>query len=74
MPFTGIIKLKLKFFNGMENKITKSISYFSFILELKKRKKKENTLHETKTVQQWEKGKRIKKKKEEKRKDKKKID
>ena len=36
----------------MENKITKSISYFSFILELKKRKKKEKTLHETKTVQQ----------------------
>ena len=36
----------------MENKITKSISYFSFILELKKRKKKEKRLHETKTVQQ----------------------
>ena len=53
----------------MLKKITKSIFYFSFILEFK-----EKRLHDTKTVQQWEEGKRRKKKKEEKRKDKKKID
>ena len=37
MPFSGMIKLKLKFFKSMQNKITKSIFYFSFILELKKK-------------------------------------
>ena len=58
MPFSGMIKLKLKFFKSMLNKITKSIFYFSFILEFKR--KKETRLHDTKTVQQWE-GKRKKK-------------
>ena len=37
MSFSGMIKLKLKFFKSMQNKITKSIFYFSFILELKKK-------------------------------------
>ena len=37
MPFSGMIKLKLKFFKSMQNKISKSIVYFSFILELKKK-------------------------------------
>ena len=49
MPFSEMIKLNLKFFKSMQNKITKSIFYFSFILELKK---KEKPLHDTKTVQQ----------------------
>ena len=40
MPFSGMIKLKLKFFKSMQNKITKSIFYFSFILQLKKQKQK----------------------------------
>ena len=37
MPFSGMIRLKLKFFKSMQNKITKSIFYFSFILQLKKK-------------------------------------
>ena len=37
MSFSGMIKLKLKFFKSMQNKISKSIFYFSFILELKKK-------------------------------------
>ena len=37
MPFSGMIKLKLKFSKSMQNKISKSIVYFSFILELKKK-------------------------------------
>ena len=32
MPFSGMIKLKLKFFKSTQNKITKSTFYFSFIL------------------------------------------
>ena len=59
MPFSGMIKLKLNFFKSMWNKTTKRIFSFSFTLELKKKK----TLHDTKTVQQWEEGKRRKKKK-----------
>ena len=50
IPFNGMIKLKLKFFKGMWNKITKSISYFPFILELKTKKRKR--LRDTKTFQQ----------------------
>ena len=73
MPLSGMIKLKLKFLKNTQNKITKSIFYFPFILELKK-KEKEKRLHDTKTVQPRENGKRRKKKKEEKRKYKKKID
>ena len=66
MPFSGMIKLKLNFFKSMWNKTTKRIFSFSFTLELKKKKrknKKKKTLHDTKTVQQWEEGKRRKKKK-----------
>ena len=34
MPFSGMIKPKLKFFKSMQNKITKKYQfYFSFILE-----------------------------------------
>ena len=66
IPFNGMIKLKLKFFKGMWNKITKSISYFPFILELKTEKRKR--LRDTKTFQQWEEGKRRKKKEKIKRK------
>ena len=33
MPFSAMIKLKLKFFKSMQNKITNSIFYFSFILD-----------------------------------------
>ena len=40
MPFSGMKKLKLKFFKGMWNKITKSIFYFPFILELKTKTRK----------------------------------
>ena len=50
IPFNGMIKLKLKFFKGMWNKITKSISYLPFILELKTKKRKR--LRDTKTFQQ----------------------
>ena len=48
MPFGRMIKLKLEFLKSMYNKITKSIFYFSFILEL----------HVTKTVQQSEERKK----------------
>ena len=41
MPFSGMTKLKLRFFKSMQNKITKSIFHFSFILELKKKTKKD---------------------------------
>ena len=78
MPFRGMIKLKLKFFKSMLNKITKCIFYFSFILEFFlikiKKKKKEKRLLDTKTYQQWEEGKIRRKNKKEKRKVKKKID
>ena len=57
VPFSGMIKLKLKFFKSMYNKITKRIFYFSFIFEFSKKKKrkakekkKEKRLHDTKTV------------------------
>ena len=44
----------------MWNKITKKYQfYFSFILELKKKKKKR--MHDTKTFQQWEEGRRKRK-------------
>ena len=33
MPFSGKIKLKLNFVKSMQNKITESIFYFSFILD-----------------------------------------
>ena len=49
MPFSGKIKLKLNFFKSMQNKITKSIFNFPFILEyffLIKKKR----LNDTKTV------------------------
>ena len=64
MPFSGMIKLKLK----CMNKIIKSIFYFSFILEFKKKR-----FHDTKTVQR-ERKKKKKQKEGKKRKDKKKID
>ena len=70
MPFSGMIKLKI--LRSIYNKITKKYKfYFYFILEIKKKKKR---LHDTKTFQQWEEGKRRKKNKEEKGKYKKKID
>ena len=41
MPFSLMIKLKLKFCKSMHNKITKKYQfYFPFILELTKRKEK----------------------------------
>ena len=45
MPFSGMKKLKLKFFKGMWNKITKSIFYFPFILELKTKTRKRLSRH-----------------------------
>ena len=63
MPFSGMIKLKLKFFKSMWHKITKSIIYFSFILKFKKQKKFNR-----------ERRRKKKEKEEKKRKDKKKID
>ena len=41
MSFSGMIKSKLNFFKNMQNKIIKSIFYFPFILELKRKKKKD---------------------------------
>ena len=68
MFFSGMTKLKLKmFFKSMQNKITKKCQfYFSFILELKK--KKDYMTQNISTVR------RKKKKEEEKGKEKKKID
>ena len=40
MPFSGMIKPKLKFLKSMQNKITISIFYFSSILEFEKKKEK----------------------------------
>ena len=66
MPFSGMIRLKLIFFKNMQNKITKNIFYFSFILEfLKKRRKKD--------YYTTQKHFNSEKKEKEKRKDKKKI-
>ena len=67
MPFSGMIKLKLKVFKSMQNKTTKKYQfYFSFILEFKK--KKDYMIQNISTVR------RKKKKEEEKGKEKKKID
>ena len=65
MPFSGMIKLKLKFFKSMQNKITKSIFYFSFILELFKKKKKKKDYM---TQKQFNSERRKKKKEKEGRK------
>ena len=64
MPFSGMIKLKLKFFKRMQNKITKSIFYFPFILELKK-KKKECTTQKQFNSEKKEKEERKRRKKKE---------
>ena len=65
MPFSGRKKLKLKFFKGMWNKITKSIFYFPFILELKTKTRKRLLRHKNISTM------RRRKKTEEKRKHKK---
>ena len=72
MPFSAMIKLKLKFFKSTQNKITNSIFYFSFILDSFFLKKEKDYM----TQKQFnsEQKKKKKKKKEEKRKDKKKTD
>ena len=61
MPFSGMIKLKLKSFKSMQNKITKSIFYFSFILELKKKRKNDYTTQEQFNSEKKEKEGRKKK-------------
>ena len=45
MPFSGMIKLKLKFFKTMQNKIPKKYQFYFFILEYFFFKKR---LHDTK--------------------------
>ena len=74
MRFSGIIKLELKFFKSMQNKITKSIFYFSFILELKKKTKKNRKKKKKAYMTQKQFNSERRKKKEKKRKDTKKID
>ena len=57
MPFSGMIKLKLKSFKNMQNKITKSIFYFSLILELKKKRKQITRHKNSSTVRRRKKKK-----------------
>ena len=68
MPFNGMIKLKLKCFKSMQNKITKKVSILYFLhfrTFFKKKRKKDYTTQ--KHFKSEKKGKRGKRKREEER-------
>ena len=73
MPFSGMIRLKLIFFKNMQNKITKNIFYFSFILEFLKKRRKKDYYTTQKHFNSEKKEKEKRKDKKKIRKDKKKI-